>query len=364
MVIVAWTAVVITALVVAESLRRVVTDRRRVTNGLWLIAATMCLWITCAVLLYVTGHPTGATVLVLGPIALGVFGLVVIGVALLVNSLVVIRREGLSLATLVPAAMGAALLTEVVIGGYVLVTVTSVDPGSPVRLVLLVALLIPGGMVVFQLAAYTGYTVVHRRLPGTRDGDVVVVLGSGLNGDQLTPLLRSRMDLGITEFRRLVAEGGDPVLVCSGGKGEDEQIAEGEAMARYAEAQGVPPARLLREVRSTTTEENLRFTVDLLDERGIEWTRMLVTTSSFHALRAGSLTRKLGLPATALGSPTALYFRPAAFLREFVAVVVHYRRANLVVCGMLVGLWLLTVVAVLIASYQVEPEFRDLLIPD
>ncbi|WP_160160256.1 YdcF family protein [Tsukamurella paurometabola] len=357
MVIAAWTAAAISAVTAVEAVRRIVADRRRVTNGLWLIAVLLCVWVTAILVLEAAGRSSAAIVLAFGPMLLGVIGLVGVGVGLLANSLVVIRREGLSLATLVPAAMGLALLAEVFLGAHLLHALT--EGISAVTAVLLVALLIPGALVVLQLAAYTVYAVVHRRLPGGRDAGVVVVLGSGLNGERLTPLLRSRMDLGISEFRRLVDDGGDPFLVCSGGRGHDEVIAEGEAMARYALAQGIPSNRLLREVRSTTTEENLRYSAELLASEGIAWTRMLVTTSSFHALRAGSLTRRLGLPATALGAPTALYFRPAAFLREFVAVVVHYRRANLIVCAVLVGMWGLLVAVVMIVADQAEPVILD-----
>ncbi|WP_198671809.1 YdcF family protein, partial [Desertihabitans aurantiacus] len=50
----------------------------------------------------------------------------------------------------------------------------------------------------------------------------------------------------------------------------------------------------------------------------------LVVTSSYHVLRAAMLARRLGLPAQAVGAPTARYFWPSAVLREYVAVLAEH----------------------------------------
>ena len=163
----------------------------------------------------------------------------------------------------------------------------------------------------------------------------MVVLGAGLARNRVTPLLASRIDKGIEALAAAKESGGEPVLVMSGGQGSDEDISEAEAMTRYATDAGVDERRIALEDTSTTTEENLRNSTAILAGLGHPSPTLVVATSNFHVLRTASLTRDLGLDATVVGAPTAAYYLPAAFLREFVACVVHYRKANLICWAML-----------------------------
>ncbi|MGH3863333.1 hypothetical protein [Actinokineospora sp.] len=54
-------------------------------------------------------------------------------------------------------------------------------------------------------------------------------------------------------------------------------------------------------------------------------------------------TRSLRLPVDVIGSPTAFYFLPSAFLREFVAIMARHWTAHVVACGLLVAPYLLLV---------------------
>ena len=55
---------------------------------------------------------------------------------------------------------------------------------------------------------------------------------------------------------------------------------------------------------------------------------MLAVTSNYHVFRTAVECRRLGLPFDATGSPTARYFLPSALLREFAALILHYRRTT------------------------------------
>lgn len=72
-------------------------------------------------------------------------------------------------------------------------------------------------------------------------------------------------------------------------------------------------------------------------------------------LRSASLSRELGIPgAIVVGSPTAWYYLPSGFLREFAATVVHYRKQNLITCAAISGLWLAAAAVALIISAREE----------
>ena len=90
-----------------------------------------------------------------------------------------------------------------------------------------------------------------------RGADYIVVLGAGVIGARVTPLLAARIERGI----ELLHSNPGAVLIMSGGQGPGEDIAEGEAMARYAEEQGVGIEKIIVEGRSKSTEENLLFPI-------------------------------------------------------------------------------------------------------
>src|SRR5699024_11689298 len=107
--------------------------------------------------------------------------------------------------------------------------------------------------------------LVRRRLARTG----VIGHGAGRIRGQGPALLRSRLGRAVAARQDLLARGGGPVLVPSGGKGADEDRAEGEAMTEYLiEEAGVPAERVMAETESATTEENLIFSHRLLDEAG------------------------------------------------------------------------------------------------
>lgn len=311
------------------TLWRIAAEPRRSGHGLALVGCVFLTWVSAVVLVErLVSDDDVARWVEFGPVVVGLLVSIGVGIFLVRNSATMIRREGRGLVALVPAAVGCLLLAGVA-GSAVAVGALA---GEFALFVILLALplLFAILMIVVELIGFTLYALIYGRLGRVESADVVVILGAGLSGDEPTPLLAGRVDRGIELFEHSREEGLDPVLVMSGGKGADEVLAEAEAMARYAVRAGIPGDAVLREDRSTTTEENLRNTRELLAERGIGWDRLAVVTSNFHVLRASTLTRRLGIPAAVVGAPTASYYLPAGFLREFVAVLVQHRVSNIV----------------------------------
>ena len=56
------------------------------------------------------------------------------------------------------------------------------------------------------------------------------------------------------------------MCVLSGGQGDGEEISEAECMYRYLTGRGIDGARLLLEDQSTTTAENLQYSMELLQQ--------------------------------------------------------------------------------------------------
>ena len=70
--------------------------------------------------------------------------------------------------------------------------------------------------------------------------------------------------------------------------------------------------------KSTTTLENLTFSRQIMLKDKPDY-RCTIVTSNYHVLRAALYARRAKVNGQVLGAPTARYFWPNAFLREFVA---------------------------------------------
>ena len=96
---------------------------------------------------------------------------------------------------------------------------------------------------------------------------------------------------------QLFHDGWAPLLIFSGGRGAITETLwdepEAERFARIALAMNVPRDRILIEPNSTNTGENIRFTKQLLAERGIDPQRFIVVQKPYMERRAYATFRKL-----------------------------------------------------------------------
>ncbi|MCR6482586.1 YdcF family protein [Amycolatopsis sp. OK19-0408] len=291
---------------------RLTHEPRRLGNAVWLGIALLLLGLWLLRLDWLTP----VLLVVLGGVAL------VLPVALLVNGIRMWRREGRSTGNLLSLALGAGLIAL-----EALFFAPLGRWGSAV-VAIAAALACYFGFLFFSLLVYS---VVYSRI-GRRGGvDAIIVLGCGLAGDRVPPLLAGRLERAIRLYTR---ESTPPLLVVSGGRGPDEQVTEAEAMAAYLRERGVPADRIRREEQARTTEENLRFSAELLPAGA---RRVVAVTSNYHVFRAAVECRRLHLPYHATGSPTARYFLPSALLREFAALILHYRRTTIAASALIVG---------------------------
>jgi len=190
----------------------------------------------------------------------------------------------------------------------------------------------------YLYVTYILYGFVYNTFPVIKHPDYIIILGSGLIGDKVPPLLAQRLEKGKTMYEKFHNH---PKIVVSGGQGVDEPIAEAEAMAQYLRQIGIPQEDIIIERQSTNTLENLQFSKTILDEKSKENYYCLVVTNSFHSLRAGIYMRKLGLKGRSIGSRTALYFLPSAWIRETIGLIVLYWKWHAIFLGFYFIIWLI-----------------------
>ncbi|SOD98681.1 YdcF family protein [Blastococcus haudaquaticus] len=275
-------------------------------------------------------------------VALVVWGVIGLGLLLLplllvVDGILMVRRESRSLGNALSLLTG---LASIVLPVVLLELVRHENPVTGTVAVGLLAALVCIGLLFLVFVTQTAlYAWLARRAPAR----AVIVLGAGLAGGEVPPLLAARLRRAVAAVEERAERAGTIPIVASGGQGADEPYPEGEAMAVWLRRTGVAASDVLVEDRSRTTEENLRYSAQLLRRRGIP-EPYLVVTNDYHAPRAAMLARTLGIDAQAIGCRTALYYWPSAYLREFVAVMAGQRfllaLSGLVVAGLMVATWL------------------------
>ncbi len=144
----------------------------------------------------------------------------------------------------------------------------------------------------------------------------VIVLGCGIDGEQVSPKLARRLDKAIEYFN----EHPDKPVIVSGGQGAQEDIPESTAMKRYLVSKGVPDEKIIEESNSTSTFENFEYSKDIADTLP-GGDKIVFVTSRFHIYRASRYAAGAGFEAHHIGARVPLYELPSNYLREMLAVV-------------------------------------------
>lgn len=120
--------------------------------------------------------------------------------------------------------------------------------------------------------------------------DAIIVLGARVDENGPSGSLRQR----INAARVYLEENPDTVCIASGGQGEDEPMSEAECIRDHLVAGGIDADRILLENRSTSTEENMRYSLPMLRSPETDVESVGIVTNDFHVFRALCLARKIG----------------------------------------------------------------------
>jgi len=172
-----------------------------------------------------------------------------------------------------------------------------------------------------------GWMIREARSDAHRRADAVVILGARATAGRPSGTLRRRIEAAAV----VLLERPELCAVASGGIGRGERVSEAAVIADELAARGVEPARVLLEERSTSTAENLAFSLPLIRQLAPgRRPRVLLATSDFHLARARLLARALGLEPLGLPASTPRRLLPRAVARELAAlpkaVAMDFRR--------------------------------------
>lgn len=148
--------------------------------------------------------------------------------------------------------------------------------------------------------------------------EYIVVLGAGVNGIVPSLSLHERINAA---YDYLTAHP-DTVAILSGGQGSGEEITEAACMFRELTKMGIDGSRLLLEENSTSTIENLQFSLDVVERTtGQRPASIGIVSSEYHLFRAGLFAKELGLASVGIPAKTTWFsLRLNYYLREIAAV--------------------------------------------
>lgn len=146
------------------------------------------------------------------------------------------------------------------------------------------------------------------------DVNYAIVLGAGLYGDKISPILKIRLDTAYDQLKDK-----DIPIIVSGGQGPDELISEAEAMATYLIEKGIKADRIILEDQSTSTKENIKFSNNLVNKENKDL-NVVFFTSDYHMYRAKILGERIGWNSQGYAGINPFFVRLNFMIREVFAL--------------------------------------------
>ena len=147
----------------------------------------------------------------------------------------------------------------------------------------------------------------------------VVVLGCRAYGSRPSIMLASRLDAAY----EYLTEHPDAICIVSGGQGPDESMPEAECMYLYLTDRGIAPERIYQENRSTSTRENLLFSQEIIEAKGLN-PEIAIVTNEYHEYRAGMVAEALEMEYSAVPARTPLWLFPTYYIRELYGIIYEW----------------------------------------
>lgn len=153
----------------------------------------------------------------------------------------------------------------------------------------------------YVVTAFVNYVNVD-----TDDVDYVVVLGARLDENaKVSGQLKSRCDTAI-DFAK---KNPNTKIIMSGAVSGTAEISEAAGMKAYAVERGFPAQRILLEEKAENTNENIRYSYDLMESES----KFAIVSTNYHLQRGLLIARKynmdcIGIPATTDWRTAALGF--------------------------------------------------------
>jgi uncharacterized SAM-binding protein YcdF (DUF218 family) len=117
--------------------------------------------------------------------------------------------------------------------------------------------------------------------------DAIIVLGAAQYEGRPSPVLKARLDHGISLWNRGLA----PRMIVTGGRGVGDTTSEAAVGMRYLVQRGIPADSIWMDTEGLTTSQSMVAVRQLLGDKSTP--SVLIVSDPFHMLRLAILARRL-----------------------------------------------------------------------
>ena len=131
--------------------------------------------------------------------------------------------------------------------------------------------------------------------------DAIIVLGASTDSKGVSPVYRERINHGIYLYNNGYAD----YIILTGGKGKGNDFSDAQKAKEYVLSKGIPEDVILIEEKSKITEENLKYSKEILDNYNID--TCILVSDPLHMKRAMLMAKDFGLNAFSSPTTTTMY---------------------------------------------------------
>src|SRR5262252_3947128 len=159
----------------------------------------------------------------------------------------------------------------------------------------------------------TGLRIVSAAGESTaRNADAIVIFGAAEYAGRPSPVYKARLDHGFD----LVQRGMAPVVITTGGAGEDPDFNEGAVGRDYLIRRGIPEEKLIAETQSSDTARSATRVAVIMRANGMH--TCIAVSDAYHVFRIRSLLEHEGVQVEVAPRPDS---RPRPVWQRFIAVM-------------------------------------------
>ena len=159
----------------------------------------------------------------------------------------------------------------------------------------------------------TGLRIVRASVPGPLPhAEAIVIFGAAEYAGRPSPVYRARLDHGLELFQKSMA----PVVITTGGAGQDPDFSEGGVGRDYLLRRGIPERDLIAETQGADTAQSAARVANIMRANGMR--SCIAVSDAYHVFRIRALLEHEGVSAAVAPRPES---KPHSLWQRFVAVM-------------------------------------------
>jgi uncharacterized SAM-binding protein YcdF (DUF218 family) len=175
----------------------------------------------------------------------------------------------------------------------------------------LVVLALAGALLLFLGVTGSRVVAAAGESPASK-ADAIVIFGAAQYAGHPSPVFKARLDHGYGLYQKGLA----PVVITTGGAGQDPEFSEGGVGRDYLLRRGVPEKALIAETQGSDTAQSAARVGNIMRVNGMR--RCIAVSDAYHVFRIRALLERQGIEVEVAPRPES---RPHSLWERFWAAM-------------------------------------------